>query len=184
MTRSFEFTAGSPALNFIDTIAARGRDPVELIATPDDLSRWLNLAGFKQDFLVGLEQLQNARDVREAASDVLAAAVDLKAPPEGAINTLNIWSAGQDFRPQLKNGEIVLVSERPFESVLAHISADALLLLQADKVERLRRCTECGMLFFDQSRPGKRRWCSSSSGCGNRAKVRRHRERKRLEGSA
>jgi predicted RNA-binding Zn ribbon-like protein len=32
------------------------------------------------------------------------------------------------------------------------------------------------MLFFDASPPGKRLWCSSSSGCGNRAKTRRHRQ--------
>jgi hypothetical protein len=42
-------------------------------------------------------------------------------------------------------------------------------------LDRVRRCAnpECGWLFLDDSRAGKRRWCSMSS-CGNRARARRH----------
>ena len=43
------------------------------------------------------------------------------------------------------------------------------------KLDKVRRCAnpECGWLFLDDSRAGKRRWCSMSA-CGNRAKARRH----------
>src|SRR5258708_7059779 len=43
------------------------------------------------------------------------------------------------------------------------------------RLDRVRRCAnpECGWLFLDDSRAGKRRWCSMSA-CGNRAKARRH----------
>ena len=46
----------------------------------------------------------------------------------------------------------------------------------------VRRCAnpECGWLFLDDSRAGKRRWCSMSS-CGNRAKARRHYHRSKEE---
>ena len=48
-------------------------------------------------------------------------------------------------------------------------------LLTGPRLDRVRRCAnlECGWLFLDDSRAGKRRWCSMSA-CGNRAKARRH----------
>jgi predicted RNA-binding Zn ribbon-like protein len=50
-------------------------------------------------------------------------------------------------------------------------------------LDRLKMCTdeECAWVFFDRSKPGSRRWCSST-GCGNRAKTRRYRERHRAAG--
>ena len=38
---------------------------------------------------------------------------------------------------------------------------------------RLKACPGYRWLFFDQSRPGRRKWCDMRD-CGNRAKVRRH----------
>lgn len=51
------------------------------------------------------------------------------------------------------------------------------LLLSPD-LGRVRECAnhECGWLFLDLSRNRSRKWCDMSS-CGNRAKVRRFRER-------
>ena len=45
-------------------------------------------------------------------------------------------------------------------------------LLAGPRLDRVRRCAnpECGWLFLDDSRAGKRRWCSMQS-CGNRAKA-------------
>jgi predicted RNA-binding Zn ribbon-like protein len=53
-------------------------------------------------------------------------------------------------------------------------------LLAGPRLDRVRRCAnpECGWLFFDDSRAGKRRWCSMQA-CGNRAKARRHYHRSR-----
>ncbi|WP_031259162.1 CGNR zinc finger domain-containing protein, partial [Curtobacterium flaccumfaciens] len=44
---------------------------------------------------------------------------------------------------------------------------------------RLSRCSaeDCGLVFYDSSRGGTRRWCSMQR-CGNRAKVRAHRARR------
>lgn len=183
VSRSFEFTAGSLALNFVDTVASRGGTPEDLFATPYDLTRWLLLAGFGQTVPIDSGQLETAKDVREAAHGILSAVADGRATPQADIATLNACALHQDLRPQYVGGVVVFVSGHPFEAVLSQIAADALLLLQENNARRLRRCPECAMLFIDQSPPGKRRWCSSSSGCGNRAKVRRHRERKRLEGT-
>ncbi|MER5476121.1 CGNR zinc finger domain-containing protein [Streptomyces sp. NPDC002734] len=58
-------------------------------------------------------------------------------------------------------------------------AADWLRLL-ADRPDRIRACAnpECVLHFHDVSKNGTRRWCSMS-GCGNRAKVRRHYARHR-----
>lgn len=61
-------------------------------------------------------------------------------------------------------------------------------LLATEDLTRLRQCEDygCGRLFLDRSKNLSRRWCSSS-GCGNRERVRRHHRRlrsQRFTGSA
>jgi len=54
-------------------------------------------------------------------------------------------------------------------------------LLTSDQLDRVGECADdrgCGWLFFDSSRNRSRRWCGMDS-CGNRAKAKRHYERKR-----
>ena len=65
-------------------------------------------------------------------------------------------------------------------ALLAPVLWSAGDLLAGPRLDRVRRCAnpECGWLFLDDSRAGKRRWCSMQS-CGNRAKARRHYHRSR-----
>ena len=60
-------------------------------------------------------------------------------------------------------------------ALLAPVLWSAGDLLASGKLDKIRRCAnpECLYLFLDESRAGKRRWCTMSS-CGNRAKARRH----------
>ncbi|MGA7613773.1 MAG: ABATE domain-containing protein [Thermoanaerobaculia bacterium] len=53
-------------------------------------------------------------------------------------------------------------------------------LLVSPEISRLRECSgrDCSRLFLDQSRNGSRRWCTMT-GCGNRAKARRHYRREK-----
>ncbi|BCB84126.1 CGNR zinc finger domain-containing protein [Phytohabitans suffuscus] len=45
-------------------------------------------------------------------------------------------------------------------------------------ISRIRMCAagNCYLIYLDTSRPGNRRWCSMQR-CGNRSKVRGHRDR-------
>ncbi|MGH7532576.1 MAG: CGNR zinc finger domain-containing protein [Gemmatimonadales bacterium] len=54
----------------------------------------------------------------------------------------------------------------------------AATLLEQGELGRLRQCGNhpCGWLFFDASRNGTRRWCTSAE-CGNATRVRRFRAR-------
>lgn len=67
----------------------------------------------------------------------------------------------------------------PLGRVLWPILRSAGELLTSDELDRLKLCDadDCGWLFIDASRNRSRRWCDMSE-CGNRAKVRRFRERR------
>jgi predicted RNA-binding Zn ribbon-like protein len=176
--RDFQFNSGSLALDFVDTVAGRARGaPVDLLAAPLDLTRWFKRAGLVVEEEVTEVSLARARAVREAAHDLAAAIADDGRLPGEALTLLNEAAAAPDFRPAFQGGRVQMVSDRPIEAALSRIAADAICLLDPDTRPRIRRCGECRMLFRDLSRPGRRVWCSSNTGCGNRAKVRRHRER-------
>jgi predicted RNA-binding Zn ribbon-like protein len=53
-------------------------------------------------------------------------------------------------------------------------------LLGSDDVGRLKECAQddCRWLFLDLSKNRSRRWCSMEQ-CGNRAKAKRHYERRK-----
>ena len=84
-------------------------------------------------------------------------------------------------RPRLSaSGQLVMVGSA--REYLATIAGLAIELLGSTERERIRQCEGdgCAILFLDLSRSGERRWCSMS-GCGNRAKARAFRQRKRGE---
>jgi predicted RNA-binding Zn ribbon-like protein len=66
-------------------------------------------------------------------------------------------------------------------AILGPITLSALSLLMEKDLSRTKRCEgkECGWLFFDATKNKSRRWCEMRV-CGNRAKVRAARQRKRI----
>lgn len=176
----FEFIAGSPALCFVDTLGGRGGVPIERLATPDDLLTWIEAAHLFQR--IGQQatpgDLRTARELREAVHRCGLAAMKGKALPEDDIDLINHLAARPPLRPQLVDGMLKMQADNPVQATLSTLAADALSLLGSDARKRIRECPECRMMFVDTSRPGRRRWCSSASGCGNRAKIRTMRARK------
>lgn len=59
------------------------------------------------------------------------------------------------------------------EGMLYPIAASATKLLLTGDFSRIKQCGSetCDWLFFDQSKPNRRRWCDMKT-CGNRAKAR------------
>jgi len=53
-------------------------------------------------------------------------------------------------------------------------------LLTSEETSSIRECASetCSWLFVDRSRTRRRRWCDMST-CGNRAKARRHYQRRK-----
>ena len=67
----------------------------------------------------------------------------------------------------------------PAASALSAVARDAIGLFATADALRLRECAspECGLLFLDLSRPGRRRWCSSNA-CGGKARAAAYRQRR------
>lgn len=176
----FEFIAGSPALSFVDTVGDRKGRKTERLADPQSLFDWLSEANLSSGsvFPVTDQDLSNALILREAIYRCGLCAVLNRPFAGGDIDLLNRAAARPPLRPQLQDGKLVFTSEHPVEAALSVLAADALNLMTAPFIGRLRECPGCAMIFVDSSRPGKRRWCSSATGCGNREKVRNLRARR------
>ena len=110
---------------------------------------------------------------------------DLRAVVEGtadADSVLSDWIARLDVRVRVADGQLGFTHH-------AGDAGDALttvLTAIADGTwPRLKACPDCRWAFYDHTRNGSKRWClmapagPGSRGCGNIAKVRRHRARAR-----
>lgn len=67
-----------------------------------------------------------------------------------------------------------------FYSITAPIVKSARELLLSDKLVRVKECPNCGWLFLDATKNGKRRWCSMED-CGSNVKALEYYYRKKKE---
>lgn len=77
-------------------------------------------------------------------------------------------------------GNIMLpqpLAERREMTLSAAAVLSAMRLFEPARLARIKICPNCHWLYFDESRNRSRRWCDMSV-CGNRAKVKRHYDRK------
>ena len=176
-----------PALDFVNTRRERWNRDVETLVTPDDLSAWLQAAELTdRPMRVPKTVLAEARELREAIDACVRTVVGGDAPPREAVALLDEWLVHAGGRPQLRveNAELVLGERAPADSprrALGTIALDAAMMLGTpDERARVRICASetCSARFYDRSPAGRRRWCSMQT-CGNAAKARRHRARRR-----
>lgn len=185
---------GRPSLDFVNTVDPREPPGEDFLPDYPSLLAWAAHAR-----LLSNDQLARARaraqaspaeaawthkqaiELREALYPVFCAAAEHQPPPQpaaGHLTTLvaqlqpprQLTWAGQSWGwAQTPRSELDL-------PVLAILDDALQLLLSAS---RLVKCNgqECGWLFIDTSKNHSRRWCSMA-GCGNRAKTRRHLQRK------
>ncbi len=114
-----------------------------------------------------------ARGERAAAGDVAA----LDAAVQAAFDRLHL-----EWREGAPAWEWVLPADDFLAMVWPVVRAAAELLTSEERA-LVRQCggDPCGWLFLDTSRKHNRRWCSMAD-CGNRAKARRHRRRRKVAG--
>jgi predicted RNA-binding Zn ribbon-like protein len=193
----FEFLAGHLALDFANTVHNWGApDPEDDLKGFSDLVSWARQAGVVNE--------QESRELhRSSQANPAAAASDLKRalrlrgliyevfsgiaqgarPHPGALAGLNsyckqamaqvsIQRVGDRYELGWEQGN------RIFDRVLWAVTRSVTDLMTSEGLERVRQCAgeSCSWLFLDTSRNGLRRWCDMQA-CGNRAKVRRFRQR-------
>ena len=179
----FEFSAGSPALCLVDTIRDRGGTPVETLCHSSDLDHWLQAAGLLEagGGKATERDLQTARELRDAIYHSAATLIDRATPADNDIEMINRAARLSPPRPQWRDGKIETLSQDAISAAFSLLAADAVAILAAPLIDRVRLCPQCRMMFIDRSPAARRRWCSSASGCGNRAKVRAHRARRAIQ---
>ncbi len=157
--------------------------PTELLVVPDDLRSWLKAVGLPVPQQVSSRELRDVRELREAIHRAATAAINRGAVSETDRSLLNRWAANPAPFPVLAGDGTLGVTSPARKEVAAALSAiarDAIELLAKQPDGRLRRCSgpQCSLLFYDDSRPGARRWCSTER-CGNKVNTKAYRQRRR-----
>lgn len=198
----FEFNSGRLCLDFTNTV--RGRplsDRTELINRFGDLVSWarqatiitpgeaafLNEEADRRPRPAG-EALSHALAVREAIHNLFSARAAGLPASTGDLRTLNraigrgmshagLVVAGAGFEWAWPDAKLDL------DRIIWWVSRSAAELLTSPDLPLVRECAgyDCGWLFMDTTKNRSRRWCDMAT-CGNRAKGRRHYERRRAAG--
>lgn len=173
--RSFILVAARPALDLCNT--QLGGD--DLLATPDDLSRWFRAAGLSdQSVAISPRALESARRLRGELRPALMAS---DAPAVAGI--AERWLEATPGHLCVEPGTLTprfTPAARSTGCLLVPVVLDALDLVR-ETPGRVRECAadHCPVLYLDTSRNRSRRWCSMEV-CGARAKAaayyRRHRD--------
>ncbi len=173
--------ADHPALDLVGTVSERTSLHLEHLTTPTDLDDFLVRAGVVDASPhADAADLATAVEVREALYALLrAATAGGAALPRQALGVVNTAAAAPPVTPRLSAAGTV-TRRGDVRAALSSVARSALDLLGGDDLSRLRWCADdtCTHPFLDRSRAGRRRWCGMT-GCGDRAKARAYRARKR-----
>jgi predicted RNA-binding Zn ribbon-like protein len=178
----FIFRSGRLCLAFCATVGERWRRGFERLPAPADLTRWYAAADVADAAVpVRVADLEDARTVREAIYRTAKALIDGRPPAADDEDVLNLAAAAPPPVPRMSHGAVRLAASGPDQaaSALSAVARDAVALFTSEDASRLRECAspECGLLFLDLSRPGRRRWCSSDA-CGGKARAAAYRQRR------
>ncbi|SNS09549.1 Conserved protein containing a Zn-ribbon-like motif, possibly RNA-binding [Geodermatophilus saharensis] len=193
--------AGEVALRFVNTVDLRWSTADDSLRDHAELLAWAVRERVVDEELSARLADLAARDPRQADAAFGAAvafreclyrvleAVSRSADPDGAdLAVVDDRLAAS--RPRLRAGAVpgrlVLDHEHlgpPLEALLGPVARSAVELLTGEAASRLRACPgspgrACGWLFVDATKNGNRRYCVSGL-CANRARVSRHRARRR-----
>jgi predicted RNA-binding Zn ribbon-like protein len=164
-----------------------GRLSLDLAAadlqSAQDLSAWLAQSPLEVDDLECTpRELAAARRVANAVTDGALAAARNRRPPDDAVKLLNRAAALPPLTPRLDPMTRDFSWHRPtVGAAMSEVARDALAMFgDPEQRRRIRACAnpDCERLFYDDSRPGQRRWCSPER-CGDQARARAYRARKK-----
>jgi predicted RNA-binding Zn ribbon-like protein len=130
--------------------------------------------------------LRRAVRLREAIYHVCGAILSHARPKQVQLDVINeeLHVARSAERLVINKTIFVLEWNAPssaLDRILWFVTRSATEWLTTGDLSRLRECQgeDCGWIFEDASRNRSRQWCDMSD-CGNRAKIRRFRMRRRL----
>ena len=191
----FLFLGNHLALDFLNTCPVQNGEAVELLPDFGALLRWFQAADLLSSReAASLRQLwgesaraqhvvEAVRELREMLRKEVLARERGGTVHRAALDELNQLMAEHPMLTRLKASGNASTTELWFDprrpedlfSPLAHSAA--MLFSDADR-NRVRKCGQCVLHFYDTSKKGTRRWCSMQL-CGNRLKVAAYAARRR-----
>lgn len=182
---------GELFLDFANTLELTDGIPEDHVPDASALRAWLrdrSLVGDRVTVAAVAAELLAFRSLRDLVRELSARRAGGRAPTAGQLRRLNrVLREGVHYHELRLDeggghftvgqvGSEVRQARAAIAGSLAHYLAD-------HDVDRLRVCANdgCRWLFVDRSPGGRRRWCDMRT-CGNRAKVARHRARRRDAG--
>jgi predicted RNA-binding Zn ribbon-like protein len=198
VTKSFQLVAAHPVLDLVNTLDWRFREsgPEELLNSYDDLLGFAEQSGLlsqrmtrvlrRAESASSARALQQAKDLRESAAQLLYAMVDHLEPPIESVLKLDRYLHAMQANRSLRWTPSGIKSLWPSEDdprlplwLLTQSAAD---LVTSEAADSVRACAApgCRWLFLDASRNHTRRWCDMKI-CGNRMKARRFKAQQRAE---
>jgi predicted RNA-binding Zn ribbon-like protein len=203
---SLRLKTGWLCLDFANTVDFHNApDPGERLNGYADFVAWAQQVGLVSDGgashlnraaghnrLEAQDVLGRAVALREAIFHLLEAHIHGRTPEPRDLSVLNTELAQALEQASLRptGGGYRLGWERLAENLAGPLWAvahsAAALLTMPELLGRVGQCADdrgCGWLFLDTTKNRSRRWCDMRD-CGNRAKARRHYERKREQAAS
>ncbi len=155
----------------------------EELASATALRSWLAARGLApRGTRLSSDDLEHALELREAIRAALLANSDGDPAPEGACRTIDEAAQRAMLRPRLHpDGTSVLEpAASGVDAALGRLVAAVHLAAAEGTWTRLKACRDpdCRWAFFDHTKNRAGSWCSMGV-CGNRAKARAYRARRR-----
>lgn len=180
------FIASNLALDFINTQFGVGDEQQECLFDDRSVVTWLQQAGVLSEYgespPSGIAQL--ARQLRDNMRNLLISAQQGRAADSTVVN--HVLERGYpiekiEWQPRESVFQKKTVKrDMGSESLLQPIAQVFVQLLTEEDLQLVKECeaSDCVLLFHDQTKSHRRRWCSMAS-CGNRMKAAAHRARKK-----
>ncbi|MCQ4164468.1 CGNR zinc finger domain-containing protein [Tahibacter harae] len=199
--RAADLVAGEFALDLVNTVTARDSRPRDWLADYAALLDWAGHSGVfaaaelrqldalaRRQPLKARAALVRIKRLREAlcvlayalggqpagAAAERAALAQLDAARRAAAQAARLVRQPQGLAQEW-------TAQRSGLDLIAHVAAArAVVSLQQLELARLRICAghDCGWVFLDTSKSGRRRWCDMAT-CGNSAKAQRFQQAQR-----
>ena len=192
----FLFVENQLALDFLNTCPVQNGETLELLPDFQALLRWFRAAELLSAGQAASlwerwgesdrarRTLDTARELREKLrKDILAWERGATIRPS-TVEELNRLLADHPMITRLKATRNVFSKQLWFdlqqpEDLFAPLAYRAATLFAEADRDRVRKCGQCVLHFYDTSKKGTRRWCSMRL-CGNRLKVANYAARRRI----
>ncbi|CAM4022374.1 hypothetical protein GCM10027565_15660 [Bordetella tumulicola] len=174
--------------DFVNSLDLRRYVEGGQVHVPDDeldsaakLQAWLrNRGAIAKKATLSAQDLGRALALRDALRSFLQLAPAERAADAAIAAQINAAAAHFPMTLAMGKAGAITLQSGSLTGGLSRVLAEFYQLSVTDRLDRMKMCAsdECSWIFYDRSKPGNRRWCSSTL-CGNREKIRVYRNRQK-----